>query len=275
MRRLFHSPLFHCIKIKPPTDIIVTTKVIQKCILLWQTANYIHLFLQKPDVSCRNTIPGRRHCCHIIEHMTFRFFNCTKVRHHLFRLHNHFAKKYHAWADNFRNHTHHSYNCMYFFQITTACSKFFPDIRNCIDTDNIHSLIRKKKEVIHHLIKYSWITIIQIPLIWIKRRKHIMSDFRKPCKVSRCCCRKDLWNGFFISCRNITVIIEEITAHVLSFTCSGTFCPLMFLRSMIHHEIHAYIHTIFMTFFCQSGKIFHCTEIRSYFPKICHGISAV
>ena len=101
MGRLFHSPLFHCIKIKPPPDIIVTTKVIQKCILLWQTANYIHLFLQKPDVSCRNTIPGRRHCCHIIEHMTFRFFNCTKVRHHLFRLHNHFAKKYHAWADNF------------------------------------------------------------------------------------------------------------------------------------------------------------------------------
>ena len=120
--RLFHSPLLHGIKIKPPPDIIVTTKVIQKCILLWQTTNDIHLFLQKPDVSCRNTIPGRRHCCHIIEHMTFRFFNCTKIWYDLFRLHNHFAKKYHARTDNFCNHTHHSDNRMYFFQIPAACS---------------------------------------------------------------------------------------------------------------------------------------------------------
>ena len=275
MERLFHSPLLHRVKIKTPADIIMTPKVVQKCILLRQTTNDIHLFLQKPDISCCNTVPGCRHCCNIIEHMTFRFFNCTKIWHDLFRLHDNFSEKYHTWADNFSDHAHHSYNCMYFFQITAARSKFFPDIRNRINTDNIHSLIRKKQEIIHHFIKYSWITIIQIPLIWVKCRKHIMSDFRKPCKIPRCCCREDLWNCFFISCRNVTVIIEEITAHVFSFACSGTLCPLMFLRSMIHHEIHAYIHSILMTLFCQSGKVFHCSKIRSYFTKICHCISTI
>ena len=207
--------------------------------------------------------------------MTFRLFNRSKIRHNFFGFHYNLSQKQNTRAYNFCYHAHHTDNCMHLFQISTCSSKFFPDIRHRIDSYNIYPLICQIQKVIYHLIKYSRITIIQIPLIRIKCCHHIMTGFRKISKIPRCCCRKHLRHRLFVFLRYLFIIIKEIPAHIFPFAGSGAPRPLMIFRSMIHDKVHTYIDVFFMTLFCQLCKILHCPQIRTYLTKIRHRITSI
>ena len=183
----------------------------------------IHLFFQQSDISCRYAVPGRCHGSHIIKHVTFRFFYRTKIRHYFFRFHYNLTKKQYTRTYNFCNHTHHTDDCVYLFEISAGSSYFFPDIWHRINSYDIYSLICQIQEIIHHLIKHSRIAVIQIPLIRIKCCHYIMAVLRKIRKVSRSCCRKYLRYCLLVFLRYLIIIIEEIPAHILSFASS---CPL-------------------------------------------------
>ena len=241
-----HAPPFQCCKIQSPANVIVTPQIIQESIFLRQAVYNIHLSSQKFCILHCHTAPCGRHSRYIIEHMAFRLFHRTKIRHYLFRFHDYFTKKQDTWAHDLTDHTHHTHNCMHLRKIPALCPQLFPDIRYCINTDNIHPLVGEEQEIIHHFIKYARILIVQVPLIWVKRRHYIVSCIRKICKVARSCCRKYLGNSLFISPWNIIVIIKEIATHIFAVSLPGADCPLMVFRCMIHDKIHTQVHSLFM-----------------------------
>ena len=143
------------------------------------TLDEIHLFFQKADITGGNAVPGCSHCCYIVKHMAFRFLHGSKVRNNFFRFHNNLAQKNNTRADDLSDHTHHTDDGVNLFQVTARSSQLFPDIRNRVNTDHIHSLVCKEEEVVHHLIENTGISVVQIPLIRIKCCHHLMTGFRK------------------------------------------------------------------------------------------------
>ena len=275
MGTFFYSFLLKSCIIQPPADIIMTPQIIEKYIILGKSINNIQLFFQKAHIPGCNCMPGCCHCCYIIKHMTLWLFHSSKIRHHLFRLHHHFSQKKNTRTHNLTDQSHHTHNRMYLGQITAGSIQFLPDIRNCINTDNINSFICKEKEIIHHFIEHPGIFVIQIPLIRIKRSHYIMADFRKPGEISRRSGRKYLWHCFLIERRNIGIVKEKVPAHILSLSLAGSFCPFMILRGMVHNKIHTHTDPLFMAGACQLFQILHGAQVLLYLAEICHCIATI
>ena len=253
----------------------MTAQIIQKRILLRQAVYNIHLLLQKPHILGCHTIPCGSHGRYIVEHMAFRLLHRPKIRNYLFRLHHDLSEQHYARTYNLPDHTHHPHNRVHLRKIPALGSQLFPDIRNRINSDNIHSLIGKKQEMIHHFIKHSGISVIQIPLIGIKGRHHIMPDFRQISEIARCRGREHLRDRLLVSARYVICIIEEVPAHILALSLSCTDCPLMVFRSMIHDKIHTEIHIPLMTHISQLRQLLHHSQIRSDLSEIRHRIAPV
>ena len=100
--------------------------------------------------------------------MALRLFYCSEIWHNLFRLHNDLTQQQNARANDLTDHTHHPHNRMYLRKIPAACAKLLPDIRHCVNPDNINSLICQEQDLVHHLIKNARIAIVQIPLVRIE-----------------------------------------------------------------------------------------------------------
>ena len=273
--RLIHAPFFQSGEIQSPANIVMAAEIIQESILFRKAVYNIHLFFQKTDITGGNAVPGCSHCCYIVKHMAFWFFHGSKIRNNFFRLHNNLAQKNNTGADDFSDHTHHTDDGMDLFQVTARSSKLFPDIRNRINTDHIHSLVCKEEEVIHHLIENTGIAIVQIPLIRVKSSHDIMTDIRKPGKVSRSSGREHLRYGLFVLVRDLTVVVEEVTAHIFSVTLACLFCPLVIFRSVVHDKIHAQIHAVIMAFVSKCGQILHSAKIRADFAEISYCVTTV
>ena len=92
--------------------------------------------------------------------MAFRFLHGSKVRNNFFRFHNNLAQKKNTRANDLTDQTHHTYNGMYLWQVSAGSIQFLPDIRHCIDSDNVNSFIGKEQEIIHHLIEHTWISVV-------------------------------------------------------------------------------------------------------------------
>ena len=92
--------------------------------------------------------------------MTFRLFHSAKIRNYFLRLHDHFAKQKNRRTYNLSDNPHHSDDGVNPAQVPAWGSQFFPDIRHCVNTDNINTLIGKEKEIVHHFVKYPRIQII-------------------------------------------------------------------------------------------------------------------
>ena len=229
MRHFLHAPRLQGIVIQPPSDIIVASEIIQECILSRKRAHNIHLLSQETDVPRGDCIPCGSHCCHIVEHVTLRLLNRTEIRSHLVRLHNNLSEQHDSRADNFTDHTHHTDDRVYLRKIPAVCTQLFPDIRHRIDTDDIHSLISQVQEVIHHLVEYARIAVVQIPLVRIECGHHIVAELRQISKVARRCCREHLRHRLFIFLRNGRICIEEIPAHIFPVSLARLHCPLMIL----------------------------------------------
>ena len=275
MRHFLHAPCLKGIVVQSPANVVVASEIIQECILSREGAHNIHLFSQKTDISCGNCIPRCSHRRHIVKHMALRLLYGSEIRRHFIRLHNHFSQKHNARTHNLSDHTHHADNCVHLFQIAAVRTQLFPDIRDGVNSDNIHSLVRQVKEVVHHLVKHPGISVIQIPLIRVKCCHYIMSHFRQISEISRRCCRKYLRNGLFILPRNRGICVEEITAHIFTVSLPGLYSPLMILRRMVHNKIHAQTDSPVMTLFRQFSQIVHCAKLRLHLAEICHRISSV
>ena len=229
MRALFNSLLAKSCIIQPPSNIIMTTQIVQKYIILRQAVHNVQLLLQQTNISGCNCMPGSCHCGYIIKHMAFRLLHGSKIWNNLFRLHNNLSQKQNSRAHNLTDQTHHAHNSMYLWKVPAWGVQFFPYIWHRIDSNNINTFICKEKEVVHHFIEHTGISVIQIPLIRIEGCHYVMSDFRQPGKITRRCGRKYLWYGFLIKGRNIRIVVEEISAHIFSITLTGFFCPFMIL----------------------------------------------
>ena len=160
-------------------------------------------------------------------------------------------------------------------QIPALRPQLLPDIRDCINADNINSPVRQIKEIVHHFIEYSGVSIIQIPLIRIKRSHHKMPGVGKPCEITRSSRRKYLRHRLLIFIRFLPIIKEEITAHILPVSLACLLCPFMLLRRMVHHKVHTDMDTPFMAGRSQASQILHGAKLFLHLPKIRHGISSV
>ncbi len=189
--------------------------------------------------------------------MALWLLDSAKIRCHLLRLHDNLAEQQHARTDNLTNHAHHAHNSMYLFQIAAWRVQFLPYIRDCVNADNVDSPVCQIEEIVHHLIKDSWIFIIQIPLIGIKGGHDIVVYVRQPCEVARCSCRENLRNCPFILLGNCCIIIEEIAAHVLTVSLTCLFRPLMFLGCMVHNKVHADVDALLMAGGSQTVQVLH------------------
>ena len=207
--------------------------------------------------------------------MAFWFLNCSEVWHNLLRLHNNLTQKKDSRADDFTDQTHHTHNGMHLRQITAGGIQLLPDVWNCINTDNIDSLICQEKEVIHHLVKYPRVLVIQIPLVWIEGRHNIMADFRKPGKIAWRCGWKYLRYGFLIKRRNVRIVEKEVSAHVLPVTLAGFFCPFMVLGSMVHDKVHAHADSLLMAGSSQLLQVIHGAKIFLHLAEISYCIAAI
>ena len=273
--RLVHAPVFQSGEIQSPANVIMAAEIIQESILLRKAVYNIHLFFQKADITGGNAVPGCSHCCYIVKHMAFRFLHGSKVWNNFFRFHNNLPQKNNTGADDLSDHTHHTDDGMDLFQITARSSQFFPDIRNRINTDHIHSLVCKEEEVVHHLIENTGISVVQIPLIRIKSSHDIMTDIRKPGEVSGSSGREYLRYGLFVFVRNLAVVVKEVTAHIFSVTLACFFCPLVIFRSVVHNKIHTQVHSVFVAFVSKGGKIFHGTKVRADFAEVGYCVTTV
>ena len=275
MRDLLHSPFLKRSIIQPPANVIVTSQIVQECIFLRKCIHNIHLSPEQTDICCRHSIPDRRHCRHIVQHMALRLLHRSKIGSHLLRLHHYLAKKQNAGAHDLADHPHHPHDRMDLWKISALCSQLFPDIGDRVDPYDIHSLICQEKKIVHHLVEHARISVIQIPLIRIKCRHHIMPCIWKPCKIPRRRSREHLRHCLFVFLRDRVIAVEEIPAHTFPFSAPCPHCPFMILRCMVHDKIHTQIHPLLVTGICQCGQIIHRSELRLYFPKVCHCIPAV
>ena len=246
MWHFLNAKLLQPIIVQPPSDVIMTSKIIQENIFLWKSTYLIHLSSKKSHILCGNGIPGTCHSCNIVKHMAFRFINAAKIRQYLGRFHHHFSQKQYSRAYNLTNQAHHTYKSMDLWQISGFCSQFLPYIGYCIQTDHIDSAIGKEQHVIHHIIKYHAICIIKIPLIWIKGGHHYLVAIRQPGEIPRCGGWKDLGCCFFIPVGNIPIIIKEIPASGLWISGSCCFCPGMVFTGMVHYKIQTAADSLLM-----------------------------
>ena len=272
---LIHVPFFQGGEIKSPADIVMAAEIIQEGVLLRKAVYNIHLFFQKADITSGNAVPGCSHSGYVVKHMALRLFYSSEIRNNLLRLHNDLTKKYNTWADNLGDHTHHTDDGVNLFQVTARSSQLFPDIRNRVNTDHIHSLVCKEEEVVHHLIENTGISVVQIPLIRIKSSHDIMTDIRKPGEVSGSSGREYLRYGLFVFVRNLAVVVKEVTAHIFSVTLACFFCPLVIFRSVVHNKIHTQVHSVFVAFVSKGGKIFHGTKVRADFAEVGYCVTTV
>ena len=192
MRAFLDSFLTKSCIIQPPANVIMTAQIIEENVILRKSIYNIQLFLQKTYIPCGNCMPGGSHCGNIVKHMALWFLHRSEIRNHLFRLHNNLSKEKDSRTHDLADKTHHPDNGMHLGKVSAG------GVQNSINTEDIDSLVCQKQEIVHHLIKYPWVSVIQVPLIRVKGCHYIVSDFRQPGKIARCCCRKNLRHCFLI-----------------------------------------------------------------------------
>ena len=164
---------------------------------------------------------------------------------------------------------------MYLRKITTVGTQLLPDVWCGIKSYNINTVITQVQHVSSHVIEHNRISVVEIPLVWIKGSHHHLMNRLAPGEIAGCRSRENLWYGFFKSVGNIPVIVEEISVLVLLLTISCTTGPLMIFRSVIHNEIHAHTHSVPVALFRKFLQIFHGSQFRLYPAEIRNRISAV
>ncbi len=113
-------------------------------------------------------MPGGGHGGHIVEHMAFRLLHRPKIGRHLLRLHDHLPQKHHPRAHNLTDHPHHAHYGMYLLQVPAGGAQFLPDIGHGVNAHNVYAPVGQIEKIVHHLVEYPGISVVQIPLIGVK-----------------------------------------------------------------------------------------------------------
>ena len=195
--------------------------------------------------------PGSGHGGHIVEHMALRLLHCAEIGSHLFWLHDHFSQEHDPRAHDLADHAHHADNGVDLGQVPAIGPQLLPDIGHCVDADDVHALVGQVEEIVHHLIEYPGVAVVQIPLVGVKRRHHIVSHLRQIGKITRRCGGKYLGHRLLILPWDSRVGVEEIPAHVLSVSLAGSPGPLVILGGVVHDKIHAQADFLLMAFLRQ------------------------
>ena len=275
MGYLLHAVLAQGSIVKAPADVIMAAQIVEEGVLLWQTGHSLQLLLEQSRVSGGHRVPDAGHGGHIVEHMALRLLHGSEVGGHLLRLHHHLAKKQHAGADNLPDHAHHPHNGVHLGQIAAAGPQLLPYIGHRVDADHIDAPIGQEEEIVHHLIEYHGIFVIQIPLVGVKGGEHVFSHLWKPRKVSWGCGGKDLGHSPLIGVHVLLPVIEEIPVHVLPLPVFGPPRPLVILGGMVHHKVQADADPLAAAFVRQSLQILNRPQLLLHLPEIRHRVSPV
>ena len=207
--------------------------------------------------------------------MAFRLLHGSEVRHHLGGFHDYFSQQQGSGTNHLRRDPHDPHQRMYLRQIPTVGSQCLPDIGNRIQADDVHPLIAEEQHICRHVVKYSRIPIVQIPLIGIEGGHDHLSRLVAPGEVSGSGGGEHLRYCLLVFIGDVPVIKEEVTILEFLLSRPGTFCPLMVLTGMIHDKIKTYGDSPCMTPLGQRRKILHGSQGRLHRPEIRHRISAV
>ena len=261
--------------IQAPADVIVAAQVVQEYILLGQGKHLVQLLPQQRGIPGGNRMPGGSHGGHVVEHMALRLFRGAEIGHHLLRLHHHFAQKQNAGTDDLPDHPHHSHDGVHLLQIPALGPQFLPNVRNCINADNINAPVGQVQEIGHHFIEHPGIAVVQVPLVGVEGGHHIVTALRQPGEISRGRGGEHLGNSLFIDTRNVPGIEEEVPAHVFPFPIPGPDRPLVILAGVVHHEIHAHLDALFMAGLGQFFQVLHGTQLFLDLAEVLHRVAAV
>ena len=275
MRDLLLAELPEEIIVKAPADVVVAAQIIQENIFLRQCEHGIHLMAEQPDVAGRYRIPHRAHRRHIVEHVALGLFHGSEIRNHLRRLHDDLAEEKRAGADDLAGHTHDADQRMHLRQVPALRSELLPDIRHCIQTDNIDTVIAEIQHIGRHVVENSRIAVVKIPLIGIECGHDDLPHLRAPGEIPGRGGRENLRHRLFKLIRNRPIVEEE--EHILVFLFSPLRAnrPLMILAGMVHDKIKTHTHAVPMALARQLREIRHRPELRLHGAKIRHRIPAV
>ena len=141
MRNLIDWEILQEIIIQSPANIIVATQIILEDVFFWKRSQNIQLSAKQRYIFGCNCVPGACHSSNVIQDMAFRLFKCTEIWNNFFRSHDNLSEKKDSRAHDLADHTHHTYDCVNLWQVAAVCSKLLPDIRNCIETYDVNTLV--------------------------------------------------------------------------------------------------------------------------------------
>ena len=164
---------------------------------------------------------------------------------------------------------------MHLSQIPAGCPQRFPDIRHCVQPDNINPVVAQEQHVLRHVVEHRGVGVVQIPLIGIEGRHDDLLCFLAPGKVPRRRGWKHLRHRLVVPVRNTPVIVEEIP--VLEFLLPGPrpARPFMVLAGVVHHKVQAERNAAFMAVRRQFRQVLHRPQFRLNLTEIAHRVAAV
>ena len=275
MRDLLDTELMQPFVIQAPADVVVAAQIILENIFLGKRGNLVQLALQKAHVAGSYRIPGGGHGGHVVKDVAFRLFHGAEVRDDLGGLHNHFAQKKHAGADDLADDAHHADQSMHLRQVPAVGSQLLPDIRNGVQTDHVDAAVGKEQHVGRHVVEDHAVGVVQIPLIRIEGGHDDLTAVLKPGKVARRRGREDFGHGLFIHGRNVPAVVEIIAGTGGRVSFPGQLCPGVLLAGMIHDKVESDADAGLVAVGGKLFKILHGAELRLDLPEIGNRISAV
>ena len=268
VRRFLHTEPPEVTVIKAPAYIIMASEIVLEQTVVRKHLKLLELVAQEFDVSCSEGVPYRAHRRYIIEHIAFRLFRRAEIRNDFLWLHHDFSQEENTRTYDPAGEIHHAHQNVDLRKIAAVGAKRLPDVRNSIQSHNIHAPVSQIQKVVGHVIEDHRVGIVEIPLEWIERGHHDLAAVVKICIIARSCFREYFRQILFVLVRNVPGIIEEVPVHRALVAFSRCFCPLMFLAGMVHDKIQAHHDTSAVAVACQFLKVIHCAQIRSHLAEI-------
>ncbi len=217
----------------------MASQIILEHAVVRQHLQYLKLVSQQSDVAGRQCVPDSAHRCDVIEHVAFRLFRRSEIRHDFLRFHYDFAKQQYARAHDAAGKIHHAYKCVDLRQIAAVGTELLPYIRNGIEPDYIHSPVGQIQHVLSHVVEYHRVGIVQIPLERVERCHYYLEDVLEVRKAPRRSLREYLRHRLLEFIRDIPVVIEEVLFLRSLVSLAGSLRPFMVLTCVIHYKIKA------------------------------------
>ena len=261
--------------VKPPADVVVAAEVVQEDILLREREDRVHLVAEQPDVAGRDRVPHGAHGRDVVEHVALGLFDRAEVRDHLGGLHDDFAEKERAGADDLAGHAHDAHQRVHLREVPALRAELLPNIRNRVEADDINSVVAEVQHIARHVVEHDRVAVIEIPLVGVEGGHDDFAQLREFGKVSRRGRWEDLRNRLLELTRDVPVVEEEVTILVLRLAGPCSDRPFMVLARMVHHEVKADADAVVVALIGKGRKVLHRAKLRLHRAEIGNRITAV